>query len=133
MRNGGARQCIARIDCYKNGRLYWLYRRGTFGSLVALFASIAPSLLLMIVRMVTLMKYKDSPKAENITKLIRPGIAVLPGTMTLQVGNTSIGSTGGVQTVILIVVSYWLPENWKIHAAFVILMALAYGALSSFK
>ncbi|GKW45594.1 chromate transporter [Planococcus sp. NCCP-2050] len=105
---------------------------GVLGSLVALFASIAPSLLLMIVLMVTLMKYKDSPKVKNITKLIRPVIAVLLGAMTLQFVNTSIGTTGGVQTVILIVVSYWMLEIRKIHPAFVILLALAYGALSSF-
>jgi|SRR5690606_13759345 len=105
---------------------------GVLGSLVALFASIAPSLLLMIVLMVTLMKYKDSPKVKNITKLIRPVIAVLLGAMTLQFVNTSIGTTGGVQTVILIVISYWMLEIRKIHPAFVILLALAYGALSSF-
>lgn len=105
---------------------------GVLGSLVALFASIAPSLLLMIVLMVTLMKYKDSPKVKNITKLIRPVIAVLLGAMTLQFVNTSIGTTGGVQTAILIVVSYWMLEIRKIHPAFVILLALAYGALSSF-
>lgn len=105
---------------------------GILGSLVALFASIAPSLLLMIVLMVTLMKYKDSPKVKNITKLIRPVIAVLLGAMTLQFVNTSIGTTGGVQTVILIVISYWMLEIRKIHPAFVILLALAYGALSSF-
>lgn len=105
---------------------------GVLGSFVALFASIAPSLLLMIVLMVTLMKYKDSPKVKNITKLIRPVIAVLLGAMTLQFVNTSVGTTGGVQTVILIVVSYWMLEIRKIHPAFVILLALAYGALSSF-
>lgn len=105
---------------------------GVLGSFVALFASIAPSLLLMIVLMVTLMKYKDSPKVKNITKLIRPVIAVLLGAMTLQFVNTSIGTTGGVQTVILIVISYWMLEIRKIHPAFVILLALAYGALSSF-
>lgn len=105
---------------------------GVLGSLVALFASIAPSLLLMIVLMVTLMKYKDSPKVKNITKLIRPVIAVLLGAMTLQFVNTSIGTTGGGQTAILIVVSYWMLEIRKIHPAFVILLALAYGALSSF-
>lgn len=105
---------------------------GVLGSFVALFASIAPSLLLMIVLMVTLMKYKDSPKVKNITKLIRPVIAVLLGAMTLQFVNTSIGTTGGVQTIILIVVSYWMLEIRKIHPAFVILLALAYGALSSF-
>ncbi|ANU09905.1 transporter [Planococcus antarcticus DSM 14505] len=103
---------------------------GILGSVVALFASVAPSLILMVVLMVTLLKYKDSPKVKNITKLVRPVIAVLLGAMTLQFFMTSIDTSGTVQTVMLILVSYWLLEIRKVHPAFVILMALGYGAVS---
>lgn len=103
---------------------------GILGSAVALFASVAPSLILMIVLMVTLMKYKDSPQVKSITKLIRPVIAVLLGAMTLQFFMTSVDTSGNIQTIILIVVSYWMLEVRKIHPAFVILLALAYGAIS---
>ncbi|AIY06508.1 chromate transporter [Planococcus sp. PAMC 21323] len=103
---------------------------GILGAVVALFASVAPSLILMVILMVTLLKYKDSPKVKNITKLVRPVIAVLLGAMTLQFFMTSIDSSGTVQTVILIVLSYWLLEIRKVHPALVILMALVYGAVS---
>lgn len=103
---------------------------GILGAVVALFASVAPSLILMVILMVTLLKYKDSPKVKNITKLVRPVIAVLLGAMTLQFFMTSIDSSGTIQTVILIVVSYWLLEIRKVHPALVILMALVYGAVS---
>lgn len=103
---------------------------GVLGATVALFASVAPSLILMVLLMVTLLKYKDSPKVKNITKLVRPVIAVLLGAMTFQFFMTSIDSSGTIQTVVLIVVSYWLLEIRKIHPALVILMALAYGAVS---
>ncbi|EIM07221.1 chromate transporter [Planococcus antarcticus DSM 14505] len=103
---------------------------GILGSVVALFASVAPSLILMVLLMVTLLKYKDSPKVKNITKLVRPVIAVLLGAMTLQFFMTSIDTSGTVQTVMLILVSYWLLEIRKVHPAFVILMALGYGAVS---
>lgn len=105
---------------------------GVLGSAVALFASVGPSLLLMIVLMVTLMKYKDSPKVKNITKLIRPVIAVLLGAMTLQFFMTSAETSGSVQTIVLAVISYWMLEIKKIHPAFVILSALAYGAITGF-
>lgn len=105
---------------------------GILGSMVALFASVAPSLLLMIVLMVTLLKYKDSPKVKNITKLIRPVIAVLLGAMALQFFMTSFEAGGSIQTIILIVVSYWLLEIRKMHPAYVILLALAFGAFTSF-
>ncbi|AQU80453.1 transporter [Planococcus faecalis] len=103
---------------------------GILGSIVALVASVAPSLILMVLLMVTLLKYKDSPKVQNITKLVRPVIAVLLGAMTLQFFMTSIDTSGTVQTVILVVVSYWLLEMRKVHPAFVIIMALGYGAVS---
>ncbi|HSP21524.1 MAG TPA: chromate transporter [Planococcus sp. (in: firmicutes)] len=103
---------------------------GVLGSFIGLFASVAPSLILMIALMMTLMKYKDSPKVKNITKMIRPVIAVLLGAMTLQFFMTSAETSGGLQTVVLAIVSYWLLEIKKIHPAFVILLALVYGGLS---
>ena len=103
---------------------------GILGSIVALFASVAPSLILMIGLMVTLLKFKDSPKVKNITKLVRPVIAVLLGAMTLQFFVTAHETSGSIQTVILIVISYWLLEIRKMHPALVILLALAYGAVS---
>ncbi|QHJ70353.1 chromate transporter [Planococcus halotolerans] len=105
---------------------------GILGSAVALFASVAPSLILMIGLMVTLLKYKDSPKVKNITKMIRPVIAVLLGAMALQFFVTSYETSGTIQTILLIVISYWLLEIRKMHPAYVILMALAYGALTGF-
>lgn len=105
---------------------------GILGSAVALFASVAPSLILMIALMVTLLKYKDSPKVKNITKMIRPVIAVLLGAMALQFFKTSYDTSGSIQTIVLVIISYWLLEVRKMHPAFVILMALAYGALTGF-
>lgn len=103
---------------------------GVLGAIVALFASVAPSLILMVLLMVTLLKYKDSPKVKNITRLVRPVIAVLLGAMTLQFFMTSIDTSGTVQTVILVIISYWLLEIRKVHPAMVILLALVYGAIS---
>lgn len=105
---------------------------GVLGAIVALFASIAPSLILMIGLMVTLLKYKDSPKVKNITKLIRPVIAVLLGAMALQFFMTANETSGSIQTIVLIIISYWLLEIRKMHPAYVILMALVYGAFTGF-
>ncbi|WP_281864672.1 chromate transporter [Planomicrobium okeanokoites] len=105
---------------------------GILGSAVALFASVAPSLILMIALMVTLLKYKDSPKVKNITKMIRPVIVVLLGAMALQFFMTSYDTSGSIQTIVLVIISYWLLEVRKMHPAFVILMALAYGGLTGF-
>src|SRR5690606_21052217 len=52
---------------------------GVVGSIVAIFANIAPSLILMIVLLGILLKYKNSPKVKRLTLYVRPVIAVLLG------------------------------------------------------
>ncbi|WP_085522647.1 chromate transporter [Tuberibacillus sp. Marseille-P3662] len=102
---------------------------GILGGLVAIIATVGPSLILMIALMRLLYKYKDSPKVKQLTLLIRPTIAVLLGLMAYQFFQESIGSAGWIQTGILIVASYLLLERLRVHPAFVIAGALAYGAL----
>lgn len=105
---------------------------GLLGAGIALLAAIGPSLVLMIGLMVTLLKYKDSPKVKNITKLVRPIIAVLLGVMALQFFTESSGTSGIIETLAIAGVSYFLLEVQKMHPAFVILLALAYGGITGF-
>ncbi|WP_079710747.1 chromate transporter [Paraliobacillus ryukyuensis] len=101
---------------------------GVLGAAVSIFATVAPSLLLMIVLLGVLMRYKDSPKVKRMTILIRPTIAVLLGVMAFEFFQTSYGDIGGIQMIGIGLVSFLLMERWKIHPAFVILAALLYGA-----
>ncbi len=102
---------------------------GILGSLVGIFATVAPSLLLMIVLLRILYKFRDSPKVKRLTLLIRPTIAVLLGVMTYNFLHNSILKGGWGQTVFLVGVGFVLLERLKIHPAFVIVGALGYGAL----
>ena len=102
---------------------------GVLGAVIALFATVAPSLILMVSMMAILLRYKDAPEVKNLTKLIRPVIAVLLGAMTLQFAQESVGDLGAVSTLILMVGSYLLLEKVKLNPAFVILLALVYGAV----
>jgi len=103
---------------------------GVPGALVALFGAVAPSLLLMIVLMAVLMKYKDQPEVQNLTKVVRPIIAVLLGVMTIEFGMESVDGIGVGYTLILLVASYVLLEKLKVHPAFVIALALVFGAVT---
>lgn len=103
---------------------------GVPGALVALFGAVAPSLLLMIVLMAVLMKYKDQPEVQNLTKVVRPIIAVLLGVMTIEFGLESVGGIGVGYTLFLLVASYVLLEKLKVHPAFVIALALLFGAVT---
>jgi chromate transporter len=105
---------------------------GALGSLVALFATIAPSIILMLMLMAVLLKYKDKPQVKNISIIVRPVIAVLLGVMTYQFAKDSIVSLGTIYTVVLVVGSYLMMEKWKWHPALVIVIALVIGAATGY-
>ncbi|SDN71379.1 chromate transporter [Alkalicoccus daliensis] len=102
---------------------------GVLGAFVALFATVAPSLILMIVLLSILLRFKDSPKVKKLSSIVRPTIAVLLGVMTLRFMTVSYDDSGIMQTIFLLGLSYYLLEIRKIHPAFVIAGALLYGAL----
>ncbi|MFZ7103033.1 MAG: chromate transporter [Peptococcaceae bacterium] len=101
---------------------------GVFGSIVALTATVAPSLLAMLFLLGLLYKFKDSPRVKNMTTLIRPTIGVLLGVLAYQFFARSWLSIGIFHTLLLILLSYLFLEKWKIHPAFVIIGSLLYGA-----
>ncbi|WP_077624733.1 chromate transporter [Sediminibacillus massiliensis] len=102
---------------------------GVLGSVIGVFATVAPSLILMVVLLSLLNKFKDSPRVKKMTALIRPTIAVLLGVMAFNFFSTSYEGAGIGQTLFLIAASYVLMEKLKVHPAFVILGALGYGAV----
>ncbi|AXF56740.1 chromate transporter [Salicibibacter kimchii] len=102
---------------------------GVPGSLVAIFATIAPSLAAMLLLMKILLKYKDHPRVEQMTSFIRAPIAVLLGVLAFQFFFTSWDDSGVVHTAILVGASLLLLEKFKIHPVFVIVGALVYGAV----
>ena len=103
---------------------------GILGAIVALIATVGPSLILMIFMMAVLMKYKDEPEVKNLTKVIRPVIAILLAFMTIQFAQESVEGIGIVYTLIVMAASFVLLEKVKLHPAFVIALALAFGAIT---
>ncbi|GAA0413477.1 MAG: chromate transporter [Bacillota bacterium] len=100
---------------------------GIPGAAIGVFATVAPSLLLIIVLLSILYKYKNSPKVKRMTLYIRPVIGILLGVMAWRFFSESYEGIGLWQTVILMLVSYLLLERMKVHPAFVIIGALIYG------
>ncbi|MFB6468839.1 chromate transporter [Cytobacillus sp. Hz8] len=102
---------------------------GFIGSIVALFATIAPSLILMILFLGLIYKYKDSANVKKMTQNIRPAIAVLLGIITVDFFLNSYQGNGMFMTIFLILASFLLLEKWKVHPAYVITGALVFGAI----
>lgn len=101
---------------------------GALGSIVALLATFAPSLMIMILLMGMLYKHKDSPRVKKMTASIRPTIAIMLGLIGYEFVENAWSIAGTWQTLFLIVASYLLMEKWKVHPAMVIAGTLLYGA-----
>jgi chromate transporter len=100
---------------------------GVLGAAIGVFATVAPSLILMIALLSVLLKFKDSPKVKRLTLYVRPIIAILLGLMAWRFFFESYDGIGIWQTVLLTVVSYLLIERVKVHPAYIIAGALVYG------
>ena len=58
---------------------------GVLGSVIALFATVAPSLILMVLLLSLIYRYKDSPRVKRLSKVVLPAVAILMGTLTFDV------------------------------------------------
>ncbi|WP_163102448.1 chromate transporter [Peribacillus alkalitolerans] len=102
---------------------------GILGASVGLFATIAPSLLLMIGLLALIMKYKDSPRVKRLSIAIRPTIAILLGTMAFHFFAESYFNISLFHTILIGFVSYVLMEFMKVNPVYVIIGSVIYGAI----
>lgn len=102
---------------------------GILGSFIALLATVGPSLVLLIVLLKLLFKYKDSPKVKRLTLLIRPIIVVMLGLMAYDFFSTSVRQSGWLPMLGIAAVSFILLGRLKVHPAFVVAGALCFGAV----
>ena len=103
---------------------------GVLGALVAIIATVVPSLILMMILLGLLHKYKDSKPVKGMSIIIRPVITVLLGVMTYNFFATAV--EGGIEIlnlILLTVLSSWLMIKKKVNPAYVICGALIYGAV----
>jgi len=102
---------------------------GILGAFIGLFASVAPSMLLMLGLLSLLLKYKNSTKVVKLTQYIRPTVAVLLGVMTFSFFSTSYEGVGLLHTIILGIASFIMLEYRKMSPVLVVFGALLYGAI----
>lgn len=102
---------------------------GWGGAAVAIFATVAPSLMLMIFLVGFLMKHKDHPKVQALSATVRPAIAVLMAGLTFRFVESSYVDSGIIHTIILGAAGIYGIYMKKLHAGWFILVGLVYGAL----
>ena len=100
---------------------------GVLGAVIALFATVGPSLILMIALLSLLYRYRESPRVKRLSSFVLPAIAILMANLTFDFFATSIGGISWIPTIIIAVVSYFALEKFKIHPALVIVAGLLVG------
>lgn len=78
---------------------------GVGGALVATLATVAPSLILMLVALGTLYRYRDSIKVKSMSQWVRPVIMVLMGYLTWSFLDEGVSNAGWMHTAIAGVVA----------------------------
>jgi chromate transporter len=102
---------------------------GPIGAFVALFATVAPSLVIMIALLQLLYRFRTSPRVKRMTSWIRPTVAVLLGVLVYQFLQSSIHAGGWLHTIVLSAAAYYFLEKRRINPAYVIAGSLLYGAV----
>lgn len=102
---------------------------GIVGAAIGLFATVAPSMILMLALLGILLKYKNSPKVKRLSQFVRPAIAVLLGVMTYSFFFNAYEGVGIMHTLILGIGSLFFLEKVKVSPVYVVIGALIYGAI----
>ncbi|MFD1032494.1 chromate transporter [Metaplanococcus flavidus] len=98
---------------------------GLWGLLVALAASVIPTVLLMVLLLGILQNYKDVPWVQNMSQTVVPVVAVMLGVLTWNFVRQSQKALGWGVAIFLIVTSAFLMEVIGIHPAILIAVLIA--------
>lgn len=97
---------------------------GLIGCIIALVASVIPTVLLMILLLGILQQYKDLPWVASMSAAVVPVVGVMLAVMTWDFLNKSGKSLGWGRALLLTGISIVLMEILNIHPAILILIIL---------
>lgn len=97
---------------------------GLAGCIIALVASVIPTVLLMIVFLGVLQQYKDLAWVNGMSDAVVPVVGVMLAILTLDFLKKSGDSLGWLRAVIYVAVSVVLMEVLNVHPAILIIAIL---------
>ncbi len=101
---------------------------GIPGATIALLATVAPTLIIMIVALRILYQYRESPKVKAMSQWVLPVVTLLMAVLTYKLFAHGLPGSP-VHFTILFVASALALNKFKIHPTLVIAVSLGYGAL----
>lgn len=102
---------------------------GAGGAAVAVFATVVPSLLLMLGALGLLYRHRESPRVKRMSQWVRPVIAVMMAWLTWSFFATGVDSAGLLHTLLIGILAAIALLRFNTHPAFVVLGGLIYGGL----
>lgn len=101
---------------------------GVLGAAIALFATIAPTLIIMLVALRLLYEFRDSPKVKAMSQWVLPVVTTLMAILTFKLLEHGV-SEFPYHYVALFVFAAVALEKLKWHPTFVIIIGLGYGTV----
>jgi len=94
--------------------------RGFLGMMVALIATVIPTVILMILLLTTLNAYKDKPWVQGMAKGVLPVAGVMIGVLAWGFFKLAYQTMGKKPTIILTIISLLVMQLLGIHPAILI-------------
>lgn len=101
---------------------------GVLGAIIALAATIAPTLIIMLLALRLLYKFRESPKVKAMSLWVLPVVTVLMAALTFKLIYHGV-STFPLQYIVLFAFAAITLDKLKWHPTLVIGLSLGYGAL----
>ena len=100
---------------------------GWGGFILALIGTIVPSAVALIWLLKVLQRYKHSLIVKGMSLLVQPVIAIMMMLLTISLASDSFRAIGYIHSIILAVIAIIALIKYKLHPAYVIIFAFAYG------
>lgn len=97
---------------------------GFMGMLNAIFATVVPTVALMILFLALLSAYKDKPWVAGMSQAVLPVAGVLMGILTWEFIQKSNQSLGWIYSLLLVIASFLAMQLFGVHPAIVIAVLL---------
>ncbi|MEC1259348.1 chromate transporter [Bacillus swezeyi] len=99
------------------------------GVIIALIATVLPSAIALILLLKLIRRFRQSPVIKGMTLSVQPVIAVMMLLLTWEIGGDAVHSIGLIQSMVIALISLAALTKFRVHPAFLIAAAFAYGGL----
>ncbi|RID86065.1 chromate transporter [Peribacillus asahii] len=99
------------------------------GLIMALIGTVVPSAVALILLLKIIRRYRHSLVFKGVSLLAQPVIAVMMLLITVTIATDAVHSIGYLHSLIIALFAFLALGKFKIHPAFVILLAFIYGGI----